>query len=125
MLARELVARQGSIRSRHASGTNPPIRDGVRPVLTIGAHFEAGPELGRERSPTACGAAQPAPGRGVELFSAPLREILARMGTQPVHPDHVGAALGLSSALVASRLGALELAGAVMSLPGGLVARTV
>ena len=47
------------------------------------------------------------------------------MGTQPVHPDQVGFALGLSPSLVASRLGALELAGAVMSLPGGLVARTV
>ena len=65
------------------------------------------------------------PGGGIERFSPPLREILARMGTQPVHPDQVGAALGLSPALVASRLGALELAGAVMSLPGGLVARTV
>ena len=38
------------------------------------------------------------------------------------------AVAGVSSAqatVVATRLGALELAGAVMSLPGGLVARTV
>ncbi len=124
-LGREVLAVPGSIRSRQSSGTNLLIRDGVRPFLTIGDLFEAVPELGQAGSQTSFGEALPAPGGGLERFSAPLREILARMGTQPVHPDHVGAALGLSPALVASRLGALELAGAVMSLPGGLVARTV
>jgi DNA processing protein len=124
-LGREVLAVPGSIRSRQSSGTNLLIRDGVRPFLNIGDLFEAVPELGQARSQTSFGAALGAPGGGLERFSPPLREILARMGTQPVHPDHVGAALGLSPALVASRLGALELAGAVMSLPGGLVARTV
>jgi DNA processing protein len=124
-LGREVLAVPGSIRSPQSSGTNLLIRDGVRPFLDIDDLFEAVPELGRGGSQTSFGATLRAPGGSLERFSPPLREILARMGTQPVHPDHVGAALGLSPALVASRLGALELAGAVMSLPGGLVARTV
>ena len=119
------ATRPGSIRSRQSSGTNLLIRDGVRPYLGIDDLFEAVPELGRAGSQTSFGAALTAPGGSLERFSPPLREILARMGTQPVHPDQVGVALGLSPALVASRLSALELAGAVMSLPGGLVARTV
>jgi predicted Rossmann fold nucleotide-binding protein DprA/Smf involved in DNA uptake len=86
---------------------------------------EAVPELRASVPETAFDTVPARPGEGLERFSPPLREILARMGTQPVHPDQVGVALGLSPALVASRLGALELAGAVMSLPGGLVARTV
>ena len=124
-LGREVLAVPGSIRSRQSSGTNLLIRDGVRPFLGIDDLLEAVPEL-REAMPA--GALDTLPGRaggGLERFSPPLREILARMGTQPVHPDQIGVALGLSASLVASRLGALELAGAVMSLPGGLVARTV
>ena len=124
-LGREVLAVPGSIRSRQSSGTNLLIRDGVRPFLGIDDLLEAVPEL-REAMPA--GALDTLPrraGGGLERFSPPLREILARMGTQPVHPDQIGVALGLSASLVASRLGALELAGAVMSLPGGLVARTV
>jgi DNA processing protein len=124
-LGREVLAVPGSIRARQSSGTNLLIRDGVRPFLGLGDLLDAVPEL-QVRSPQGTLDIVPArPGAGLERFSPPLREILARMGTQPVHPDQVGAALGLSPALVASRLGALELAGAVMSLPGGLVARTV
>ena len=124
-LGREVLAVPGSIRSRQSSGTNLLIRDGVRPFLGIGDLIDAVPEL-RSAIPEAALDTLPAShGGGLERFSPPLREILARMGTQPVHPDQVGVALGLSPALVASRLGALELAGAVMSLPGGLVARTV
>jgi DNA processing protein len=124
-LGREVLAVPGSIRSRQSSGTNLLIRDGVRPFLGIADLLEAVPEL-RSSVPDGAFDTMPAePGGGLERFSPPLREILARMGTQPVHPDQVGFALGLSPSLVASRLGALELAGAVMSLPGGLVARTV
>jgi DNA processing protein len=124
-LGREVLAVPGSIRSRQSSGTNLLIRDGARPFLGIADLFEAVPELGMLVPETAGETAPGRAGGGLERFSPPLREILARMGTQPVHPDQVGIALGLSPALVASRLGALELAGAVMSLPGGLVARTV
>jgi DNA processing protein len=124
-LGREVLAVPGSIRSRQSSGTNLLIRDGVRPFLGIGDLLDTVPEL-RSAIPDAALDTMPAqPGGSLERFSPPLREILARMGMQPVHPDQVGVALGLSPALVASRLSALELAGAVMSLPGGLVARTV
>ncbi len=124
-LGREVLAVPGSIRSRQSRGTNLLVRDGARPFLGIADLFEAVPAL-RAAAGEAALETMPAHSRGgLERFSPPLREILARMGTQPVHPDQVGVALGLSPALVASRLGALELAGAVMSLPGGLVARTV
>ncbi|MFZ0130878.1 MAG: DNA-processing protein DprA [Candidatus Dormiibacterota bacterium] len=124
-LGREVLAVPGSIRSRQSTGTNLLIRDGARPFLAIADLFEAVPELRSAAPTTGLDALSAKAGSGLERFSPPLREILARMGTQPVHPDQVGLALGLSPALVASRLGALELAGAVMSLPGGLVARTV
>ena len=124
-LGREVLVVPGSIRSRQSSGTNLLIRDGARPFLGIADLFEAVIALRAAVAEAPTDAIPAGPGGGLERFSPPLREILARMGTQPVHPDQVGVALGLSPALVASRLGALELAGAVMSLPGGLVARTV
>jgi DNA processing protein len=124
-LGREVLAVPGSIRSRQSSGTNLLIRDGARPFLGIGDLLDAVPALRAAVPETALDTLPGLAKSGLERFSPPLREILARMGTQPVHPDQVGVALGLSPALVASRLGALELAGAVMSLPGGLVARTV
>jgi DNA processing protein len=124
-LGREVLAVPGSIRARQSSGTNLLIRDGVRPFLSFDDLLDAVPELQTAVAQTDLDFVQARRGGGLGRFSPPLREILARMGTQPVHPDQVGATLGLSPALVASRLGALELAGAVMSLPGGLVARTV
>lgn len=124
-LGREVLAVPGSIRARQSSGTNLLIRDGARPFLGIGDLFDAVAALGVAVPDVASeGPADPRRG-GLERFSPPLREILARMGTQPVHPDQIGVALALSPSVVATRLGALELAGAVMSLPGGLVARTV
>jgi DNA processing protein len=124
-LGREVLAVPGSIRSRQSSGTNLLIRDGARPFLGFADLLDAVPALRAAVPKTPLDTLPARAGGGLERFSPPLREILARMGTQPVHPDQVGVALGLSPALVASRLGALELAGAVMSLPGGLVARTV
>jgi DNA processing protein len=124
-LGREVLAVPGSIRSRQSSGTNLLIRDGARPFLGIGDLLDAVPALRAAVPETALDTLPGLAKSGLERFSPPLREILARMGTQPVHPDQVGVSLGLSPALVASRLGALELAGAVMSLPGGLVARIV
>ncbi len=124
-LGREVLAVPGSIRSRQSSGTNLLIRDGARPFLGIGDLVDAVPALWAAVPETALDTLPGFAKSGLERFSPSLREILARMGTQPVHPDQVGVSLGLSPALVASRLGALELAGAVMSLPGGLVARTV
>jgi DNA processing protein len=124
-LGREVLAVPGSIRARQSSGTNLLIRDGARPFLGIADLFDAVEELRGAVPGGAPEATSQSARGGLERFSPPLREILARMGTQPVHPDQVGIALGLSPSVVATRLGALELAGAVMSLPGGLVARTV
>jgi DNA processing protein len=122
-LGREVLAVPGSIRSPVSEGTNLLIRDGARPFLGIDDLFEAVPELS---AGVAGGSASGGVARQTELrLSPPLREILGRMGTDPVHPDTVGSALGLPASVVAARLGALELVGAVMSLPGGLVARTI
>jgi DNA processing protein len=124
-LGREVLAVPGSIRARQSSGTNLLIRDGARPFLGIGDLFEAVAALGIAVPETVLDASADHRRGRLERFSPPLREILARMGSQPVHPDQIGVALELSPSVVATRLGALELAGAVMSLPGGLVARTV
>lgn len=120
-LGREVLAVPGSIRTPQSQGTNLLIRDGVRPFLSISDLLEATPELagvaprpGSDRAPV-----DRTPG-----LPPPLEEILGRMGSAPVHPDELGAALGLPASVLAARLGALELAGAVMSLPGGQVART-
>jgi DNA processing protein len=124
-LGREVLAVPGSIRARQSSGTNLLVRDGARPFLGIEDLFDAVEALRRAPPRDVLSTRPGSPREGIERFSPQLREILARMGSQPVHPDQVGIALGLSPSVVATRLGALELAGAVMSLPGGLVARTV
>jgi DNA processing protein len=119
-LGREVLAVPGSIRSTRSEGTNQLIRDGARPFLDITDLFESVP-------PLQCGArSERSPGDPpVPKLSAPLEQLLLRLGPDPVHPDDVGRLLGLSAPVVAARLSALELAGAVMSLPGGLIARRV
>lgn len=120
-LGRDVLAVPGSIRSPQSEGTNLLIRDGARPYLGPADLFEAAPALG-VTSAVAGRAEQPrgAPGR----LAPELAEILTRMGTTPVFPDELGAALGLPAAVIAARLGSLEVAGAILSLPGGRVART-
>jgi len=120
-LGREVLAVPGSIRSSRSDGTNRLIRDGARPFLGLDDLFDAVPEL---VGPAAGGTGARRRRRTVPRLSAELEDLLGHLGPDPVHPDAVGAACGLSAAAVASSLGALELAGAVMSLPGGLVART-
>jgi DNA processing protein len=119
-LGREVLAVPGSIRSPQSRGANLLIRDGARPLLGIQDLLDAVPEL----APRGSRAAQP-PAQGMPPGLRPeLAEILERMGATPLHPDDLGRALGLSAPLVAARLGELEVSGAVLSLPGGLVART-
>ena len=120
-LGREVLAVPGSIRAPQSEGTNLLIRDGVRPLLGIHDLFEAVPELGILRSSRPAVEGRPVAPAGL---SPALEEILTRMGTSPVLPDELGAALGLPAAVLAARLGSLELAGAILSLPGGRVART-
>ena len=116
-LGREVLAVPGSIRSTRSDGTNRLIRDGARPFLDISDLIESVPDLAA-REPLA----GPAPASGL---SPELEQLLLGLGPDPVHPDDIGVALGLEAPTLAARLSALELAGAVMSLPGGLVARRV
>ena len=122
-LGREVLAVPGSIRSPQSAGTNLLVRDGARPFLGMNDLFEAVGELGNLAGSGAVGAGAASSSVRWRSLAPPLQEILRRMGPDPVHPDAVGSALGLPAAVVAARLGTLELAGAVMSLPGGLVAR--
>ena len=120
-LGREVLAVPGSIQSPQSEGTNLLIRDGARPYLAFGDLLEVLPDLGPMMADDG---AAPRPA-GVPARLAPeLAEILRRMGTAPVLPEELAATLGLSAAVVASRLGSLELEGAILSLPGGRVART-
>lgn len=120
-LGREVLAVPGSIRSPQSEGTNQLIRDGARPYLGFADLLDALPELG----PFAPIVTLPNASSGAAARLAPeLAEILSRMGTTPVHPDELAATLGLTAAVLASRLGSLELEGAILSLPGGRVART-
>lgn len=117
-LGREVLAVPGSIRSSRSDGPNRLIRDGARPFLGISDLFESVPEL--QGTAAEGGRRLPLP-----KLSGPLEQLLLHLGPDPVHPDVVGEVLGLPAPVVAARLSALELAGAVMSLPGGLVARRV
>lgn len=121
-LGREVLAVPGSIRSPQSEGTNQLIRDGARPYLGLSDLLDVVPEL----PPLIPSVSVPsASNRESPSRLAPeLAEILTRMGTTPVHPDELAATLGLPAAVIASRLGSLELAGAILSLPGGRVART-
>lgn len=120
-LGREVLAVPGSIRSPQSEGTNLLIRDGARPYLGFTDLLDAVPEL---PPLIPAGAAPNAPSEAPSRLAPELAEILTRMGTTPVFPDELAATLGLPAAVVASRLGSLELEGAILSLPGGRVART-
>ena len=120
-LGREVLAVPGSIRSPQSEGTNLLIRDGARPYLGLRDLLEAVPEL--QPQGALIGDAT-APIAAPLRFAPELAEILSRMGTTPVLPDELAAAVGLPAAVLAARLGSLELAGAILSLPGGRVART-
>lgn len=120
-LGREVLAVPGSIRSPQSEGANQLIRDGARPYLGFADLLDVLPELG----PFAPVATLPnAWSRAPARLAPELAEILSRMGTTPVLPDELAATLGLPAAVLASRLGSLELEGAILSLPGGRVART-
>ena len=120
-LGREVLAVPGSIRSPQSEGTNQLIRDGARPYLGFADLLDAVPDL---PPLIPLSAAPKGSSRAPSRLAPELAEILSRMGTTPVHPDQLAATLGLSAAVVASRLGSLELEGAILSLPGGRVART-
>ena len=118
-LGREVLAAPGSIRSTRSDGTNRLIRDGARPFLDVSDLFEVVPEMAPSRR------VRSKRSLAMPRLDPDLEQLLLRLGPDPVHPDAVGRVLGWTAPEVAARLTALELAGAVMSLPGGLVARRV
>jgi predicted Rossmann fold nucleotide-binding protein DprA/Smf involved in DNA uptake len=50
--------------------------------------------------------------------------VLECIGADPVHPDEIGAALGLGMAPLAAALTTLQMRGAISDVCGGRVART-
>jgi len=111
-LGRDVLAVPGSIRSPVSLGTNLLIKDGARPYLTI-----------RDLLEVVYGVSAAAdPGRTAGT-TGPGGRVLEALTPDGVHPDDVARALGVSSAELAVELTALELAGYLITLPGGLVAR--
>jgi len=126
-LGRDLFAVPGSLLSDRSAGTNSLIRDGATPLietldLTAVDALAAPLTSARGRARLVSPAAAP---RGPGRLPPPQARVLARLGTDPVHPDRVAAALDLSPTSLATLLADLELAGYVRTLPGGLVAREV
>ncbi|MFN2568184.1 MAG: DNA-processing protein DprA [Candidatus Dormibacteria bacterium] len=112
-----------SSRAAHAAGDGPGAADPLAPV----GPRPAGRPVSRHRGPRGSDrAVLPPHPRGVQgELELPLREVLDQLGTDPVHPDELGSALGIPASALASRLTALELGGAITALPGGLVARAL
>jgi DNA processing protein len=121
-LGREVLAVPGSIRSAASAGTNRLIRDGATPFLEMGDLWSALSVLPLKGHPVD---AEPA-GRDqarLACLDPPLREVLLALGADALHPDELGASLGISASQLGSRLSVLELGGWVERLPGGLVGR--
>jgi DNA processing protein len=112
-LGRDVLAVPGSIRSQVSLGTNLLIKDGARPYLCIQDLLETVYGVSSV-------AASPVPASSVTGFAA---RVLGVLTTDGAHPDDVADALGIGSAELAVELTALELAGHLITLPGGLVAR--
>jgi DNA processing protein len=113
-LGRDVLAVPGSIRSPVSLGTNLLIKDGARPYLSIRDLLEVvyGVSAAHQIGP---GSAEDATGPGAKVLNV--------LTPEGVHPDEVAKALGVSFAELAVELTALELAGYLITLPGGLVAR--
>lgn len=106
---REVFAIPGSIHSALAKGCHRLIREGAQLVETVDEVLAA-----LHASPLAA----PAP-----AMRAGDDALLEALGHGPVDPDRLLLALDLDAGLLGSRLLALELAGQVEQLPGGLVQR--
>ena len=133
-LGREVLAVPGSVLSDRSSGANRLIRDGATPVfetedLTAVDALADALQRARGRARLALPHVAFASNRrtaGTAPASAlppPQRQLLARIGADPIHPDRLAAALGLSPIDLSRHLADLELDGHVRTLPGGLVAR--
>jgi DNA processing protein len=117
---RDVFAIPGSIHASLAKGCHILIREGAKLVDTVDDVLEAlamSPLAGRARAP----ARDDTSDDGVEGCAA----LLAGLGHGPVEPDALLASMGLTPALLSSQLLALELAGLLERLPGGMVQRLV
>src|SRR5215470_1571196 len=118
---REVFAIPGSIHSPFSKGAHRLIRDGAKLVETAQDVLE---ELGIEVSQQA-----PAPAlQAGEASKAPAAEgtsakVLAAMGHDPAGIDVLARRTGLAAEAITVALVELEVAGRVLSLPGGLYQR--
>ncbi|GAC1343182.1 MAG: DNA-processing protein DprA [Candidatus Dormibacteria bacterium] len=119
-LGREVFAVPGSIRSERSLGSNALIRDGAIPLLQPDDVFAHLPAL-RGLGPPGAGWS---PREPAGVLPPLLAGVLERIGPDPVHPDSLGLELGLEAAVVGARLTALEVAGRIRTVSGGLVLRT-
>lgn len=129
-LGREVLAMPGSIRNPTSAGTNLLIRDGVRPFLVTADLFESVPALRRAFSAHLSlditgGSEAEIERAGAGLEEDPtLRSVLDRLGSDPIHPDDLAAALGVAAGPLAAALTTLQVRGAIAEVCGGRVVRT-
>ncbi|MEB3220609.1 MAG: DNA-processing protein DprA [Candidatus Sericytochromatia bacterium] len=110
-LGREVLAVPGPVGEPGSEGPHGLLRDGAGLVEGAADVFAA------------CG--WPAPGRPAPAPAHPpeAQALLAALGAEALAFDTLAARTGLGPATLAARLTALELAGAVRALPGGIYAR--
>jgi DNA processing protein len=131
-LGREVLAVPGSIRNSSSAGSNLLLRDGAAPYLDVTDLFAAVPRLMRALTAAAPaevtegGDGHPRPGGpdGPGDEDPVLGRVLRGLGTDPVHPDDLAAALGMAAAPLSAALTTLQIRGAITDVCGGRVART-
>jgi DNA processing protein len=114
---REVFAVPGSINSPFSKGTHRLIRDGAKLVETAQDVLE---ELGLEPSPaTASTETAGAAGDKAADIKGPARRVLTALGHDPAGIDLLVRRTGLAADAITVALVELEVAGRVISLPGG------
>jgi DNA processing protein len=117
---REVFAIPGSIHAPQSRGCHRLIQQGAKLVETGDDIVE---ELGLDRGRAPLPAATTPTGAEADLRLTPADALLDAMGYDPVTVDALCARTGCGAAAVGARLLALELAGDVARLPGGLLQR--
>ena len=112
-MGREVLAVPGSIDNPHSKGCHALIKQGAKLTESLGDIWQECPLL--------AGAAARLPEKTVLRISEAAEEntLLQQMGYDPVHPDELAAALGMSAADVYAELMDLELSGTVAAVSGG------
>ena len=129
---REVMAVPGHPFDARSSGANMLLRDGAVLVRHAGDVIEALGQMERQHTLPLAPAGEatpvpPEPDRPIRLPSPPAMElsdrILARLGAAPTPEDQLLEALGLPVEAVGPALAELELLGAVLRQPGGMLSR--